>query len=72
MAEDHDDDQARIARLDTMIDRAKSLPSLPEMASQIRDLMRTVAALTTRVEALERECEALRSEALIRFWEQSD
>jgi len=63
-----DEYAARIARLDAMIEQAKTLPSLPELARQNRDLARIVAALTARVDALERECEALRQGELIRLW----
>ena len=69
MVDDHDDHQARIARLDAMIERMNILPSLPQMAAQIRDLTQELMTLTARVDTLEQECEALRKEALIRFWE---
>jgi len=65
MEDEHED---RIARLDAMIAQAKTLPSWPELARQHRDLARIVAALTARIDALERECEALRQRELIRLW----
>ena len=58
MAE-HDDHQARMARLDTMIARAERLPSLPEMAARLEQLTQAIATLTARVHELEQECEAL-------------
>jgi hypothetical protein len=65
---DHDDHQARIARLDAMIERAQSLPSWPEMAAQLAQLTQDVARLQARVEVLEQECEALRQRELIQLW----
>ena len=61
--------RASIARLDAMIERAKGLPSLPDLAYGLQTLIQTLAALTARVEALEQECEALRQRELIRLWE---
>jgi hypothetical protein len=66
MAADHGD---RIARLDAMIERAKRLPSLPEMADELARLTQALATLTTRVDVLEKECEALRQGELLRLWE---
>jgi hypothetical protein len=63
-----DDHTARIARLDAMIERAKRLPSIPEMAARVEQLTQTSTMLTVRVEALEQECEALRHRALLRLW----
>jgi hypothetical protein len=71
MTDAHDEHQARIARLDAMIEQAKTLPSLPELAHGLQTLTQTIAALTARVEALEQECHALRQRALLRFWEDS-
>lgn len=65
----HDDHNARIARLDAMIERAKTLPSLPEIALWLEQLTRDIAKLTARVAELEQECEALRQRELIRLWE---
>jgi uncharacterized protein YhaN len=66
MPDDHD---ARIARLDTMIERAKHVPSLPEMAAQLARLAQEMQTLKARVEALAQECEALRQRELIRLWD---
>ena len=68
MAE-HDDHQARMARLDTMIARAERLPSLPEMAARLEQLTQAIATLTARVHELEQECEALRQREPIQLWE---
>ena len=68
MAE-HDDHQARMARLDTMIARAERLPSLPEMVARLEQLTQAIATLTARVHELEQECEALRQRELIQLWE---
>jgi hypothetical protein len=65
---DHDDHDARIARLDAMIARARCLPSWPEMAAQLAQLTQDVARLQARVEVLEQECEALRQRELIQLW----
>ena len=72
MADAHDDHQAQLTRLDAMIARTRSLPAWPEMAAQLAHLTQAVETLTARVDTLEQECEALRKEALIRFWEPSD
>ena len=61
--------RASIARLDAMIERAKGLPSLPDLAHGLQTLTQALAALKARVEALEQECEALRQRELIRLWE---
>jgi len=68
MAEDHDDHQTR-AELDSFIALMKTLPGYRQIVAEVRSLTQTVATLTARVAALEQECEALRNEALIRFWE---
>jgi outer membrane murein-binding lipoprotein Lpp len=65
MADDHD---ARIARLDAMIARARCLPSWPEMAAQLARLAQEMQTLKARVDALEQECEALRQRELIQLW----
>ena len=57
-----------IARLDTMIARANSLPSWPTMAARLERLMQEIETLKTRVAALEQECEALRQRELARLW----
>jgi hypothetical protein len=62
----HDD---RIARLDAMIARVNRLPSWPTMAARLERLMQEIETLTTRVAALEQECEALRQRELARLWE---
>jgi cell division protein FtsB len=64
-----DDHDARIARLDAMIARAKHLPSLPMLAARLEQLTQTIETLTARVAALEQECEALRARELIQLWE---
>ena len=69
MAEDQDAHDARIARLDAMIERAKTLPSWPTMAARLEQLMQRVEALTARVAALEQECDALRQRELLRLWD---
>jgi hypothetical protein len=66
MAEDHD---ARIARLDAMIERAKHVPSLPMLAARLEQLTQTIETLAARVDALEQECEALRQRELLRLWD---
>ena len=66
---DHDDHQARIARLDAMIARANTLPSWPEVAAWLARLTQEIETLKTRVAELEQECEALRQHELIRLWE---
>ena len=64
-----DEMRTSIARLDAMIERAKGLPSLPDLAHGLQTLTQALAALTARVEVLERECEALRQHELLRLWE---
>jgi hypothetical protein len=66
MPDDHD---ARIARLDAMIERAKHVPSLPEVAAWLARLTQEIETLTARVHALEQECEALRQRELLRLWD---
>lgn len=68
MVDDHDAHQARIVRLDVLIERAKGLPSLPDLAHGLQ----TLAALTARVEALGQECDALCQRELLRFWESAE
>jgi uncharacterized coiled-coil protein SlyX len=66
---EHDEHQARIARLDAMIARAKHLPSIPELAAHLARLTQAVETLQARVDALEQECEALRQRELLRLWD---
>jgi hypothetical protein len=39
------------------------------MAARLKQLTQTVVLLTTRVDALEQECDALRQRELLRLWE---
>jgi hypothetical protein len=64
-----DDHDARIARLDAMIERAQTLPSWPTIVARLERLTQHVEALTARVAALEQECDALRQRELIRLWD---
>jgi hypothetical protein len=64
-----DDHEARIARLDAMIECAKHVPSWPMMAARLERLTQAIETLTARVEALEQECEALRQRELLRLWD---
>jgi uncharacterized small protein (DUF1192 family) len=64
-----DEMDARIARFDAMIERAKDLPSWPTLAAQVARLVQAIATLTARVEALEQEYEVLRQRELLRLWE---
>jgi outer membrane murein-binding lipoprotein Lpp len=66
MADDH---AARIAREGAMIERARCLPSWPEMAAQLARLAQEMQTLKAHVDALEQECEALRARELIQLWE---
>ena len=67
-----DDHEARIARLDALIECTNSLPSWPTMAARLEHLLQTVATLTARVAALEQECAALRQRELLRLWGEED
>ena len=70
---------AHLARLDAlhtsfaaMIERAKTLPSLPELARTLDALTAEVGRLRERVAMLEAECDALRQRELLRFWDDAD
>ena len=57
---------------EAMIERAKTLPSLPELVRNLNALTAEVWRLRESVATLEAECYALRQRELLRFWEDED